>query len=182
MVRVLIPMVVLLFLAACQSRQAPVQGGGVRMDIRLTSPAFAEGERIPRKYTCDGEDVSPPLTWDNVPEGTKSFALICDDPDAPMGTWVHWVLFNLPPETRSLPEAVSPDKELPSGARQGTNDFRKIGYGGPCPPSGTHRYYFKLYALDTMLDLPAGCSKAQLLKAMEGHVLSEGQLMGRYSR
>ncbi|MER3473797.1 MAG: YbhB/YbcL family Raf kinase inhibitor-like protein [Armatimonadota bacterium] len=152
------------------------------MDIRLTSTAFTEGGTIPRKYTCDGADVSPPLAWDNVPEGTKSFALICDDPDAPMGTWVHWVLFNLPADTRSLPEAVPPDKELPSGARQGTNDFRKIGYGGPCPPRGTHRYYFKLYALDTLLDLPAGSSKAQLLKAMDGHVLAEGQLMGRYGR
>lgn len=152
------------------------------MDIRLTSTAFTDGGTIPKKYTCDGADVSPPLAWDNVPEGTKSFALICDDPDAPMGTWVHWVLFNLPADTRNLPEAVPPDKELSNGARQGTNDFRKIGYGGPCPPSGTHRYYFKLYALDTLLDLPAGASKAQLLKAMEGHVLAEGQLMGRYSR
>ncbi|MCS7309041.1 MAG: YbhB/YbcL family Raf kinase inhibitor-like protein [Armatimonadota bacterium] len=180
--RTVIAVLVLALLASCQSRQTSVQEGGARMDIRLTSTAFPEGGMIPKKYTCDGEDVSPPLTWDNVPEGTKSFALICDDPDAPMGTWVHWVLFNLPADVRSLPEAVPPDKELPSGARQGTNDFRKIGYGGPCPPSGTHRYYFKLYALDTMLDLPAGCSKAQLLKAMDGHVLAEGQLMGKYSR
>lgn len=171
-----------LVLASCQSKGPSVQRGGAKMDIRLTSTAFTEGGTIPKKYTCDGADVSPPLEWDNVPEGTKSFALICDDPDAPMGTWVHWVLFNLPADARSLPEAVPPDKELPSGARQGTNDFRKIGYGGPCPPGGTHRYYFKLYALDTTLDLPAGCTKAQLLRAMEGHVLAEGQLMGKYSR
>lgn len=175
-------MILTLLLASCQRKQPSLQEGGGKMDIRLTSTAFTDGGTIPQKYTCDGADVSPPLAWDNVPEGTKSFALICDDPDAPMGTWVHWVLFNLPADTRNLPEAVPPDKELPSGARQGTNDFRKIGYGGPCPPSGTHRYYFKLYALDTLLELPAGISKAQLLKAMEGHVLAEGQLMGRYSR
>ncbi|MGQ9541449.1 MAG: YbhB/YbcL family Raf kinase inhibitor-like protein [Armatimonadota bacterium] len=175
-------MILTLLLASCQRKQPSVQEGGGKMDIRLTSTAFTDGGTIPQKYTCDGADVSPPLAWDNVPEGTKSFALICDDPDAPVGTWVHWVLFHLPADTRNLPEAVPPDKELPNGARQGTNDFRKIGYGGPCPPSGTHRYYFKLYALDTLLDLPAGISKAQLLKAMEGHVLAEGQLMGRYSR
>lgn len=179
---VVVPVIMALLLASCQSKQPPVQRGGGKMDIRLTSTAFAEGGIIPRKYTCDGADVSPPLAWDNVPDGTKSFALICDDPDAPMGTWVHWVLFNLPADVRSLPEAVPPDKELSNGARQGTNDFRKIGYGGPCPPRGTHRYYFKLYALDTTLDLPAGSSKAQLLKAMEGHVLAEGQLMGKYGR
>lgn len=175
-------MILTLLMASCQSKRPSVQEGGNKMDIRVTSTAFTDGGTIPQKYTCDGADVSPPLAWDNVPEGTKSFALICDDPDAPMGTWVHWVLFNLPADTHNLPEAVPPDKELSNGARQGTNDFRKIGYGGPCPPSGTHRYYFKLYALDTLLDLPAGVSKAQLLKAMEGHVLAEGQLMGRYSR
>jgi hypothetical protein len=176
-------MVFALLLSACQSKQPSMQGGGGKMDILLTSTAFTEGGTIPRKHTCDGEDVSPPLIWDNVPGGTKSFALICDDPDAPMGTWVHWVLFNLPADTRSLPEAVPPDKELPSGARQGTNDFRKIGYGGPCPPPGKpHRYFFKLYALDTTLDLPAGSTKAQVVKAMDGHVLAEGQLMGKYGR
>jgi len=176
-------MVFALLLAACQSKQPSMQGGGGKMDIRLTSTAFTGGGTIPRKHTCDGSDVSPPLAWDNVPGGTKSFALICDDPDAPMGTWVHWVLFNLPADTRSLAEAVPPDKELPNGARQGTNDFRKIGYGGPCPPPGKpHRYFFKLYALDTVLDLPAGSTKAQVVKAMEGHVLAEGQLMGKYGR
>jgi len=152
------------------------------MDIKVTSTAFEEGEMIPAKHTCDEEDISPPLAWDSIPEGTKTLALICDDPDAPMGTWVHWVLFNLPPDINELPENIPPEEELESGAKQGTNDFRRIGYGGPCPPGGTHRYYFKLYALDAELDLEAGARKPQLLEAMEGHILAEGQLMGRYSR
>lgn len=152
------------------------------MDIKITRTAFEDGGMIPRKYTCDGEDVSPPLAWTGVPEGAKTIALISDDPDAPMGTWVHWVLFNLPATEKALPEAVPPDKELKNGARQGRNDFRRIGYGGPCPPGGTHRYFFKLYALDTVLNLPAGATKAELLKAMEGHILAQGQLMGKYRR
>jgi Raf kinase inhibitor-like YbhB/YbcL family protein len=137
---------------------------------------------IPEKYTCDGIDVSPPLVLSSVPDSTKTLALICDDPDAPMGTWVHWVLFNLPANITELPENIRPEKELENGAKQGMNDFHKIGYGGPCPPGGTHRYYFKLYALDTELNLEAGVTKSQLLEAMEGHILGEGQLMGRYKR
>ncbi len=152
------------------------------MDITLKSAAFEEGGMIPKKYTCDGPDVSPPLTWTSAPAGTKSLALICDDPDAPVATWVHWVLFNLPADTTKLPESVPPQETLESRAKQGTNDFRKTGYGGPCPPSGTHRYYFKLYALDTEIDLEAGITKKDLLKAMEGHIIGEGQLMGRYKR
>ncbi len=152
------------------------------MDIKITSTAFEEGGMIPRKYTCDGVDVSPPLTWTGIPEGAKTIALISDDPDAPMGTWVHWVLFNLPPTEKGLPEAVPPNKELKNGAKQGRNDFRRIGYGGPCPPGGTHRYFFKVYALDTVLNLPAGATKAELLKAIEGHVLAQGQIMGKYRR
>jgi len=152
------------------------------MDIKVSSTAFAEGGMIPAKYTCDEEDISPPLAWDSIPEGTKTLALVCDDPDAPMGTWVHWVLFNLPVDISELPGNVPPERELESGAKQGTNDFGRIGYGGPCPPGGTHRYYFKLYALDAVLDLEAGARKPQLLEAMEGHILAEGQLMGRYSR
>ncbi len=152
------------------------------MDIKVTSTAFEEGEMISSKHTCDEEDISPPLAWEPIPEGTKTLALICDDPDAPMGTWVHWVLFNLPPDINELSENIPPEKELESGAKQGTNDFGRIGYGGPCPPGGTHRYYFKLYALDAMLDLEPGARKQQLLEAMEGHILAEGQLMGRYSR
>lgn len=152
------------------------------MDIKVSSEAFEEGGMIPAKYTCDEDDISPPLAWDSVPEGTKTLALICDDPDAPMGTWVHWVLFNLPVDISELPGNVPPERELESGAKQGTNDFGRIGYGGPCPPGGTHRYYFKLYALDAVLDLEAGSRKPQLLEAMEGHLLAKSQLMGRYSR
>lgn len=152
------------------------------MDIKIKSPAFVPGGKIPGKYTCDGMDISPPLAWTSGPEGTKTFALICDDPDAPMGTWVHWVLFNLPAEIIELRENVLPERGLESGAKQGMNDFRKIGYGGPCPPGGTHRYYFKLYALDTEINLETGATKSELLKAMEGHILAEGQLMGKYER
>jgi len=152
------------------------------MEIKITSTAFEEGGMIPAKYTCDEEDISPPLAWGSEPEGTKTLALICDDPDAPMGIWVHWVLFNLPAGMNELSENILPERELDNGARQGTNDFGRIGYGGPCPPGGTHRYYFKLYALDSMLDLEAGAKKPQLLEAMEGHILAEGQLIGKYSR
>jgi len=152
------------------------------MEIKITSTDFDEGSMIPRSYTCDGEDVSPPLAWTGVPEGTKSLVLICDDPDAPVGTWVHWVLFNLPADINGLPANVPPDKVIENGGRHGMNDFRKFGYGGPCPPGGTHRYYFKLYALDAEINLDAGINKAQLVKAMEGHILAQGQLMGRYKR
>lgn len=148
----------------------------------LTSSAFKEGEAIPKQYGCKGVDISPPLEWSGVPDNAKSLALIVDDPDAPMGTWVHWVIFNIPAQTTGLPENVPPKDSLPDGAIQGRNDFRNIGYGGPCPPSGTHRYFFKLYALDTALQLKAGSSKADVLKAMKGHLVGEGQLMGRYSR
>ena len=161
---------------------APPEKGGQEMPFELTSTAFAPGEPIPQKYTCDGEDISPPLQWSDPPQGTQSFALICDDPDAPIGTWVHWVLYNLPAEARALPEVVPPDAELPDGSRHGQNGWRKLGYGGPCPPSGTHRYFFKLYALDTVLDLAAGASKKQVLQAMEGHILAQTELMGVYTR
>ena len=178
------------FCSCKSSEHAESPAGGKKMEITITSPAFKEGGMIPAKYTCDGADISPPLQWDAVPEGTGSIALVCDDPDAPMGTWVHWVLFNLPSTTTALAEKVPPNKTLANGARQGTNDFRKIGYGGPCPPSGTHRYFFKIYALDAQLDLQAGADKPRLLKAMQsregsltgGHILAEGQLMGKYKR
>ena len=150
--------------------------------MKINSSAFTEGSNIPSKYTCDGQDISPPLEWKDAPEGTKSFALISDDPDAPVGTWVHWVAFNIPPNATKLEENIKHDKEFKNGMRQGNNDWPKIGYGGPCPPSGTHRYYFKLYALDTMLDVMPGATKEQLLKAMKGHVLAEVQLMGKYKR
>jgi Raf kinase inhibitor-like YbhB/YbcL family protein len=182
--RVICTLISLLFLCLLQDREEvhSKMKGGKSMEIKITSSAFEEGGMIPKRYTCDGEDVSPPLAWTAVPHGTKSLALICDDPDAPMGTWVHWVLFNIPADTGQFPANLPTDKVLESGARHGVNDFRKSGYGGPCPPSGTHRYYFKLYALDTQLDLGPGATKAQLMDAMEGHILAQGQLMGRYKR
>jgi len=154
--------------------------GGKQMEI--TSSAFDEGAMIPEKYTCDNIDISPPLKWTNIPEGTKTLAIICDDPDAPMGTWVHWILFNLPADINELSEDIPALEILPNGAKQGKNDFGKIGYGGPCPPGGTHRYYFKVYALSEELDIKAGISKSELLKAMEGNILSDEKLMGRYKR
>ena len=152
------------------------------MAITVTSPVFQEAGMIPSKYTCDGENVSPQLKWEGIPEGTKSLALINDDPDAPMGTWVHWVMWNIPADLRGLPENIPPEKELPNGSKQGLNDFKRHGYGGPCPPSGTHRYYFKIYALDSELDLANTATKKDLLNAMEGHILAECQLMGKYER
>lgn len=167
-----------------QEQPPPVeQEGEPAMAFQLTSSAFKNGETIPGQFTGDGPDLSPPLSWTDPPEGAKSFALICDDPDAPVGTWVHWVIFNIPAEARGLGEGVRTEKELPDGSRQGINDFRKIGYGGPAPPRGpSHRYFFKLYALDTKVSNPAGISKQELLNAMRGHILAETQLMGRYKR
>ncbi len=155
---------------------------GDKMTIKLTSTAFDEGGMIPSQYTCDGQNVSPPLAWSGLPEGAKTLALICDDPDAPRGTWVHWVVYQIPASERGLPENLPARETLDSGARQGTNDFKKPGYGGPCPPSGTHRYFFKLYALDAPLDLPPGATKDQLLKSMDAHILAQGQLIARYAR
>ena len=150
--------------------------------MKLTSPAFDPNQLIPSQYTCDGEDISPPLYWDEPPEATQSFALICDDPDAPGKTWVHWIVYNLPSSTRSLPENVSATTTPLSESFQGKNDFKQLNYGGPCPPSGTHRYFFKLYALDSNLELKSGATKAQVEAAMKGHLLAVAQLMGRYSR
>jgi Raf kinase inhibitor-like YbhB/YbcL family protein len=153
------------------------------MQINLSSTAFQEGETIPKQFTGDGKDVSPPLTWADPPDGTKSFVLICDDPDAPRGTWTHWVLYNLPADQRKSDEGVPTDESLPNGAKQGKNDFGKVGYGGPAPPRGKpHRYFFRLYALDTTLDLPAGATRDKVVAAAKGHVLAEGQLMGHYGR
>jgi Raf kinase inhibitor-like YbhB/YbcL family protein len=152
------------------------------MTMSLTSTAFAAGESIPTKYTCDGENLSPPLQWDQPPAGTKSLALIVEDPDAPSGTFVHWVYYDLPPEMRGLPEGVSTDENPSQGGTNGKNGANAPGYTGPCPPSGTHRYFFRLYALDTKLDAAAGLTKDALLQAMEGHVLAQGELMGVYNR
>lgn len=151
--------------------------------MKLSSPAFTEGGTIPKEHTGDGPDTSPPLQWSEVPPATRSVALICDDPDAPRGTWVHWVLFNLPPGTRDLSAGVPKQGTLPSGVKQGTTDFRKVGYGGPAPPPGKpHRYFFKLYAVDTMLNLPEGATKAEVEAALKGHTLEMVQLMGLYGR
>lgn len=148
------------------------------MALTLTSTAFAQGQPIPARYTCDDQDISPPLHWSDAPAGTQSFALILDDPDAPAGPWVHWVLFNLPANLRDLPEKATP----PQGSLEGKNGWGRVGYGGPCPPRGSHRYLFKLYALDTSLTLARGAGKAQLLTSMEGHILAQAELVGTYSR
>ncbi len=151
--------------------------------MELKSTAFQEGGRIPAKYTCEGQDISPPLTWDGVPEQTQSFALIMDDPDAPVGVFVHWVLFNMPPDSRQLPEAITAQSQLPDGTLQGGNDFGRLGYGSPCPPPGyPHRYFFTLYALGQQLKLKAGASKKQLINAIKGHILAQSQLIGTYQR
>lgn len=152
------------------------------MTMQIRSEAFGPSEMIPDRYTCKGEDISPPLEWVDAPEGTQSFALVCDDPDAPLGTWVHWVIFNLPADCRSLPEGVPNEEHPVCGGVQGTNSWGRIGYGGPCPPGGTHRYFFRFYALDSLLSLGGGASKARLLKSIEGRVLEECELMGRYAR
>ncbi len=153
------------------------------MSLQISSTAFSAGETIPKKFTCDGPDVSPKLVWNEPPAKTQSFALIMDDPDAPVGTWVHWVLFDLPGDTKELAEGVPKQEQLANGARQGRNDFGKIGYGGPCPPPGNpHRYFFKLYALDAKLNLKVGATKADVERAMKGHILAQGELVGKYGR
>ena len=153
------------------------------MSITLTSTAFQDGQPIPIKYTCQGLDVSPALQWSVAPPTAKGLVLICDDPDAPGGTWVHWVLYNLSARATGLPEGVATTDTLNNGARQGVNDFKRIGYGGPCPPpGGPHRYFFKLFAVDIDVTLKPRATKAEVLRAIEGHVIAEGQLMGTYQR
>lgn len=158
------------------------------MALTITSSAFKHGEKIPKKYSCDGESISPPLTWAGIPDSAKSLVLISDDPDAPMGTWVHWVVYDIPATITGFPENIPQVKNLADikgkelAGKQGKNSGGKIGYYPPCPPSGTHRYFFKLYALDTMLEMKHGATKSDVLEAMEGHVLAEAELMGLYSR
>ncbi len=185
--RIFILLVSGILFCACQNndskqKEEPKDTGGNQMAFKITSPAFKEGELIPKKFTCDSSDISPALNWSGAPETTRSFALICDDPDAPMGTWVHWVLYNLPPNLSGLAEAIPHSDTLTNGARQGITDFGRPGYGGPCPPRGTHRYFFKLYALDTMLTLEGKVTKDDIEAAMKGHILAQCQLMGRYKR
>ena len=154
------------------------------MSIELRSDAFANGQSIPVKYSCRGKNISPALTWNEPPAGTRSFALIVDDPDAPFGTWVHWVLFNIPANTRGLPEdlSITGKNTDPNAIHVGKNSSGRMGYDGPCPPSGTHRYFFKLYALNTTLNLLPGATKEQVLKEMQGHILAQGELMGTFSK
>ena len=152
--------------------------------MRLSSAAFADGGMLPPRFTCDGAGVSPPLAWEDVPDGTEAFALLCEDPDAPSGLFMHWVLWNMPSGSRELAEGVPKDAVLPVGPRQGTNSFGDVGYGGACPPRGDreHRYFFKLYALDTDLALEPGAKREQLLDAMREHILAEAQVLGKYKR
>jgi Raf kinase inhibitor-like YbhB/YbcL family protein len=151
--------------------------------MQITSTAFSEGAQIPPKYTCEDRNVSPPLKWSGVPKGTRSLVLIADDPDAPAGTWIHWVMYDLPQDSEELAEDTPKSESLSNGAKQGMNSFRQLGYGGPCPPPGkAHRYFFKLYALDTVLNLKPAASSKDVERAMEKHVLGEGHLMGTYKR
>ena len=153
------------------------------MSFIFESAAFKNGDNIPQKFTCEGADVSPHLRWGDIPAGTKSLTLIADDPDAPVGTWVHWVMYDMEPLVTELQEGIAKSEELPGIGKQGINDFRKVGYGGPCPPPGKpHRYYFKLYALDTRLNLKTKATKQDVEQAMQGHILAQTELMGKYKR
>jgi Raf kinase inhibitor-like YbhB/YbcL family protein len=169
-----------LALYSCASGTPATKEAGQPMTLELSSPAFDAGQPVPTQYTCDGEDISPPLEWSEVPQESRSLALICDDPDA--RGWVHWLLYNLPPTSRSLGARIPSGAELGDGSRQGKNSWGRVEYGGPCPPSGRHRYSFRLYALDTMLELPAGADASSLRLAMEGHILAQAELIGVYAR
>lgn len=157
--------------------------GAKTMSLTVSSASFSSGGEIARKFTCDGEDVSPQISWSGAPDGTQAFALIADDPDAPAGTWTHWVLYDLPATTTNLNEGLEKSEQLPDGSKQGRNDFRKIGYNGPCPPAGKpHRYFFKVYALDRKLNVKAGAARSEVEKAMQGHVEAQGEYMGTFRR
>jgi Raf kinase inhibitor-like YbhB/YbcL family protein len=168
----------------CQAAEFELPEGGSAMTLKLTSPAFPHQGEIPKRYTCDGEDISPQIAWIDLPAGTRSLAFIVDDPDAPdpaapKMTWVHWVLYNIPPATPGLPEAVR-SGELPGNTLEGVNDWKRTGYGGPCPPTGRHRYFHKLYALDTALPDLGKPNKAKLMEAMKGHIIGQAELIGTY--
>ncbi len=174
-------------LLACGTSTSAFENAGMKkgaaMHFALSSPEWKAGESIPREFTCDGRDVSPPLAWDAPPAGTRSLSLVVEDPDAPGGTFIHWVLYDLPAGARELPENVPAKDDVPGGARQGRNSFGRVGYGGPCPPPGpAHRYYFRLYALDRKTSLNAGAGHADLDRAMRGHILAQAEFMGRYQR
>jgi len=179
--------VALLCLLGCaeEASVAETKQGGKAMAITVTSTAFAQGKPIPKRHTGEGEDLSPALAWMGVPEGTKEIVLICDDPDAPTAEpWVHWVIYRIPPTATGLPEAVPKQEKLPDGSKQGKNSWPRLGYNGPMPPPGhgTHRYFFKVYALDALTDLEPGATKRDVLKAIDGHIVAEGELMGTYER
>jgi Raf kinase inhibitor-like YbhB/YbcL family protein len=177
-----LPILALISVLALFPAPAHAQGGRT-MTLVISSPSFSPGADIPKKHTCDAADASPQLAWSGAPAGTRSFALIADDPDAPVGTWVHWVYYDLPASATGLPENVSKVDAPPSGGHQGRNDFRRVGYGGPCPPPGKpHRYFFKLYALDHQLDLKPGATKKEVEQAMKGHILAQAELVGKYGR
>jgi hypothetical protein len=191
--KLLITTSILCLIFACNAKKSESdKAGGKEGNMRsfkIKSPAFADGDSMPVKFTCDGDDVSPKLEWSGAPEGTQSLAFICDDPDAPMGVWVHWVLFNLSPKATKLEgnyapaKGGNPDDEIYGSMIDGINDFRRLGYNGPCPPKGpAHRYFFKLYALDTMLNLKTGASKGDVEKAMSGHILAKAEMIGKYQR
>lgn len=175
---------VLLAAWGCEARDSvqAEEKGEATVTLNVTSPAFEDGAKIPAKYTADGANVSPPLNWQEIPEGAQSIVIIADDPDAPMGTWVHWLIWNIPAGEAGIRENVPSAEALANGAVQGTTSFNRVGYGGPAPPSGTHRYYFKVYAIDKQLDLAPEARKADVEKAMQGHILAQGQMMGRYSK
>jgi Raf kinase inhibitor-like YbhB/YbcL family protein len=174
----------IIVLFGCQNGREtkPVLPGTKILKLTITSAAFEQGGMIPKKYTGDAENISPPLAWSEIPGQAKSLALIVDDPDAPSGDWVHWVVYNMPATMKEMPEDIGPDERVPGIGIQGKNDFGKIGWGGPYPPSGTHRYFFRLYALDVVLDDLPGLTKKQLLAAIQGHILAQGELMGQYKR
>lgn len=188
--RGILPVFFVILAIACVSHgilfAAPVSAQNTKdpaMPLNLSSPSFSNGGDIAKQFTCDGSDLSPQLSWTEPSAGTKSFALLADDPDAPVGNWNHWTAWNLPPDLRSLPEGVPKTPHLPDGTDQGINDFHKPGYNGPCPPAGKpHRYYFKLFALDSKLDLKPNASKRELERAMKGHILAQAEWMGRYKR
>jgi Raf kinase inhibitor-like YbhB/YbcL family protein len=179
----------LMALAGCSTGPRPVPASppaasspDQKTEIKVTSVAFQQGQPIPRAYSCSGVNVSPPLEWTGVPKAAKTIAIVVDDPDAPGGPWVHWLLYNVPADNIGFVENVPMSETLKAGGFQGKNDFGKIGYGGPCPPSGTHRYFFKLYAVDAELPLTAGATRADLEKALAGHVLAQGELMGTFQK
>jgi Raf kinase inhibitor-like YbhB/YbcL family protein len=177
------PLALVAAMMALAALPSSAEEGGTSMAFSISSSAFKAGGSIPREFTADGRDVSPALSWENPPPGTQSFALICDDPDVPVGTWIHWVLWNIPASARGLPQGVPALKVSPDGSAQGKNDFGRIGYGGPSPPRGKpHRYFFRLYALGQKLSLAAGASRKQLDAAMAGKILAAAELVGTYGR